>query len=167
MKKITILLLSLVCAFCLVGCGIQQQQEEPPTPTLTPAPGQNQALPTTMIDGEIYFMNGMYSTVKHAEISRIKELIEQAEYVGTTIAISDSEYPKAELESNCFTEGSKVYCHPVGEKINFIVVPPKELTYYYVSGWHKYEWFEGKLIDAGEQDYNKTGMPTPTPTVAP
>lgn len=126
--------------------------EEPPTPTPTLAPGQDQALPTTMIDGEIYFMNGMYSTVKHSEIEQIKEIIEQAEYVGTTMDISDSEYPKEELESNCFMEGSKVYRHTVDEKINFIVVPPNELTYYYVSGWHKYKWFEGKLTDAGEQD---------------
>ena len=137
------------------------------SPTPTPAPGEDQALPTTMIDGEIYFMNGMYSTVKHSEIERIKEFIEQAEYVGTTIDISYSEYPKEELESNCFTEGSKVYRHTVGEKLNFIVVKPNELTYYYVSGWHKYKWFEGKLTDAGEQDYNRTGMPTPTPTVTP
>ncbi len=141
--------------------------EEPPKPTPTPAPGQDQALPTTMIDGEIYFMNGMYSTVKNSEIEQIKEMIEQAEYLGETGLLSSKEYPKEELESNCFTEGSKVYRHPVGEKINFIVVPPNELTYYYVSGWHKYKWFEGKLIAAGEQECNKTGMPTPTPTVNP
>jgi len=29
------------------------------SPTPTPAPGEDQALPTTMIDSEIYFMNGM------------------------------------------------------------------------------------------------------------
>lgn len=52
MKKRTILTLSLFCVFCLLGCGIQQPQEELPTPTPILAPGEDQALPTTMIDGE-------------------------------------------------------------------------------------------------------------------
>lgn len=137
------------------------------SPTPTPAPGQDQALPTTMIGGNLYFMNGMYSTANQTEITRIKELIEQAEYLGKTGLISSKEYPKEELESNCFKEGSMVYCHMVGEKVNFIIVPPNGLTYYYVSGWHKYKWFEEKLVAVGEQAYNKTGMPTPTPAVTP
>ena len=140
-------------------------EEVSPTPTL--APGEDQALPTTMIDGEIYFMYGMYSTVKHSEIERIKEFIEQAEYVGATIDISDSEYPKEELESNCFKEGSKVYRYQEGERVNFIIVKPNELTYSFVDGWQKYRWFEDSIIRAGEQDSYALGMPTPTPTVIP
>lgn len=139
------------------------------SPTPTPAPGQDQALPTTMIDGEIYFMSGMYSTTKPSEISRIKELMEQAEYLGTTTTISAKEYPSKHLESNCLEEGCGIYRCADGERTNFIVVRPDGLTYRYVSGWTKYQWFEGKLVNAGEQEYLKTGMPTatPTPTVTP
>ena len=138
--------------------------EEPPTLTPTLAPGENQALPTTMIDGEIYFMYGTYSTVKHSEIVRIMEIMEQAEYLGTTIDISSQEYPKEELESNCFKEGSKVYRYQEGERVNFIIVKPNELTYSFVDGWKKYRWFEGSIISAGEQESYGMGMPTPTPT---
>ena len=141
--------------------------EELPTPTPTLAPGENQALPTTMIDGEIYFMYGTYSTVKHSEIVRIMEIMEQAEYLGTTIDISSQEYPKEELESNCFKEGSKIYRYQEGERVNFIIVKPNELTYSFVDGWKKYRWFEDSIISAGEQDSYALGMPTPTPTITP
>ena len=141
--------------------------EEPTTPTPTLAPGQNQALPTTMIDGEIYFMYGMYSAVKHSEIEQIKEILEQAEYLGTTIDISSQEYPKEELESNCSKADSKVYRYQEGERVNFIVVEPNELTYHFVDGWKKYRWFEGSIISAGEQESYGMGMPTPTPTLVP
>lgn len=140
-------------------------EEGSPTPTL--APGQNQALPTTMIDGEIYFMYGMYSAVKHSEIEQIKEILEQAEYLGTTIDISSQEYPKEELESNCSKADSKVYRYQEGERVNFIVVEPNELTYHFVDGWKKYRWFEGSIISAGEQESYGMGMPTPTPTLVP
>lgn len=135
-----------------------------PTPTL--APGQNQALPTTMIDGDIYFMNGMYSTTNPSEIERLKELMEQAEYLGTiTKNTPASAYPTEELDSNCSKEGSRIYRHIVEEKVNFIIVTPNEVTYHYVSGWTKYRWFEGALVDAGKQEYNTYGMPTPTPAL--
>lgn len=141
--------------------------EEPSEPTPTLAPGQDQALPTTMIDGEIYFMSGMYATTKPSEISQIKEILEQAEYLGTTTKISAKEYPTKDLESNCLEEGCKIYRHADGDRINFIIVRPNGLTYRYVSGWTKYQWLEGKLINAGEQEYLKTGMPTPTATPVP
>ena len=139
------------------------------SPTPTPAPGQDMALPTTMIDDEIYFMSGMYSITKPSEISRIKELMEQAEYLGTTTVVSAKEYPTKDLESNCLEEGCAVYRNADGDRINFIIVKSNGLTYRYVSGWTKYQWFEGKLINAGEQEYLKSGMPTatPTPTVTP
>ncbi len=134
-------------------------------PTPTPVPGQDQALPTTMIDGEIYFMNGMYATTKQSEIERIKELIEQAEYLGTTTKNTPaSAYPTEELDSNCLEEGSKIYRYIVEEKVNFVIVTPNEITYRYVSGWTKYRWFEDELVDAGKQEYNTHGMPTSTPT---
>ena len=49
----------LFVALCFwAGCGSKEFSEEiSPTPTL--APGQDEALPTTMIVGEIYFMSGM------------------------------------------------------------------------------------------------------------
>ena len=135
-------------------------------PTPTPAPGQDMALPTTMIDGDIYFMNGMYATTKQSEIERIKELIVQAEYLGTTTKNTPaSAYPTEELDSNCLEEGSKVYRYIVEEKVNFIIITPNEVTYRYVSGWTKYRWFEGVLVDEDKQEYNTYGMPTPTPAL--
>ena len=53
----------------------------------------------------------------------------------------------------------------VEEKVNFIIITPNEVTYRYVSGWTKYRWFEGVLVDEDKQEYNTYGMPTPTPAL--
>ena len=125
----------------------------------TPPPGPEDSLPyATMIDGNLVNLTGSFTPI----ISVFQNRIDQAEYLGLIRNVPGNEFPKEELESNCFADGCKLYYYQDEQIETYIVLNPEETECFFAMGWAKYtpgyKKIEERTVDV---------FPTPVPTKAP